>query len=74
MFKVQSNLPISGSHWGLEFKDGVAFSPDATLATKLAARGYIVTDETVPDIPKEPEEQPVKAKKKAPKDRALDDK
>ena len=75
MFTVQSNIAITGKHWGLEFTAGVAHTEDAALAGKLLRKGYVVTDETlaVPVVEKSPEEHPVRAKpKKAVKDRVSD--
>ena len=77
MFTIQSNREITGTHWGLEFKVGVATTNDAALAEKLKGKGYTVTDgtEPVPEVTKEPEVTPVTAKKaksrKAVKDRAV---
>ena len=67
MFTVQSNIAITGKHWGLEFTAGVAHTDDAALADKLRRKGYVVTDEAqaVPDVEKTPEEHPVKAKPQA---------
>ncbi len=74
MYTIQSNISITGHHWGLEFKAGVAQTESAALAAKLRAKGYVVTDELEPAmIEKEPEEHPVRAKgKKAVKDRVSD--
>lgn len=76
MYTIQSNISITGQHWGLEFKAGVAQTESAALAAKLKAKGYVVTDNPEPVvIEKEPEEYPVKAKgkgKKAVNDRVSD--
>lgn len=73
MYTIQSNIAVTGTHWGLEFKAGVANTENAALAKKLKAKGYVVTDGEATEIPKEPEEHPVKAKgKRAVKDRVLD--
>lgn len=73
MYTIQSNISVNGIHWGVEFKAGVAHTDNATLAEKLRLKGYVVTDEAQPkEIPKEPEEHPVKAKKRAVKDRVSD--
>ncbi len=61
-YRIKSNLPISGMHWGIEFKAGVAVTEDVTLANKLIRKGYAVTcvsepkDETVPASPAAPAE------------------
>lgn len=48
-YQIKSNLPVSGSHWGLIFRDGVAVTEDKRLAERLKERGYEVTvDEAVP--------------------------
>ena len=73
MYTIKSNIAVTGTHWGLAFKAGVATTDNAALAKKLKAKGYVVTDEAQPkEIPKEPEEYPVKAKKRAVKDRVSD--
>lgn len=73
MYTIQSNIAVTGTHWGLEFKAGVAHTESAALANKLRAKGYVVTDGEAKEIPKVPEEHPVRAKgKKAVKDRVLD--
>lgn len=73
MYTIQSNIAVTGTHWGLAFKAGVATTDNAALAKKLKAKGYVVTDGDAVEIPKEPEEHPVRAKaKKAVKDRVLD--
>ena len=42
-YQIKSNLPVSGSHWGLIFRDGVAVTEDKRLAERLKERGYEVT-------------------------------
>lgn len=72
MYTIQSNIAVTGTHWGLAFKAGVATTDNAALAKKLKAKGYVVTDGEAVEIPKAPEGHPVKAKpKKAVKDRVL---
>ena len=73
MYTIQSNIAVTGTHWGLAFKAGVATTDNATLAQKLKAKGYVVTDGEAVETPKEPEEHPVKAKKKAVKARVSDE-
>lgn len=41
-YQIKSNLPVSGSHWGLIFRDGVAVTEDKRLAERLKERGYEV--------------------------------
>ena len=41
-YQIKSNLPISGSHWGLIFRDGIAVTEDKRLAERLKERGYEV--------------------------------
>lgn len=43
-YQIKSNLPISGSHWGLLFRDGVAVTEKRGLADKLKERGYEVVE------------------------------
>lgn len=54
-YQIKSNLPISGSHWGLVFRDGVAVTEDSRLAGRLKERGYevseIVGDSVFADVP-----------------------
>lgn len=48
-YQIKSNLPVSGSHWGLIFRDGVAVTEDKRLAERLKERGYeVIVDEAVP--------------------------
>lgn len=42
-YQIKSNLPVSGSHWGLIFRDGIAVTEDKRLAEHLKERGYEVT-------------------------------
>ena len=51
MLKIQSNLKINGMHWGLTFVDGVAYTANVSLAAKLLLKGYVVTDEAIPQEP-----------------------
>ena len=47
-YQIKSNLPISGSHWGLIFRDGVAVTEDKRLAERLKERGYeVIVDAAV---------------------------
>ena len=60
IYRIGSNLPIAGSHWGLEFEAGVAYTKDVALAGKLLRKGYAVTcvsppAETPPPGPPAPE-------------------
>ena len=41
-YQIKSNLPVSGSHWGLIFRDGIAVTEDKRLAERLKERGYEV--------------------------------
>ena len=59
-YLIKSDLPISGVHWGIEFKAGVAATEDAALANKLIRKGYTVT------CVSEPKEQPAPAPPAAP--------
>ena len=59
-YLIKSNLPISGMHWGVEFKAGVAVTEDVTLANKLIRKGYAVT------CVSEPKEQPAPVPPAAP--------
>lgn len=43
-YQIKSNLPVSGSHWGLLFRDGVAVTERRDLADKLKERGYEVSE------------------------------
>jgi len=43
-YQIKSNLPVSGSHWGLLFRDGVAVTDKRDLADKLKERGYEVSE------------------------------
>ena len=52
MYKVQSNLKINGLHWGLSFRDGVAYTDDIDLARKLKGKGYLVTKEKDSNVKK----------------------
>lgn len=48
-YQIKSNLNISGSHWGLIFRDGVAVTEDKRLAERLKERGYeVLVDADVP--------------------------
>lgn len=51
-YQIKSNLPISGSHWGLIFRGGVAVTEDLRRAERLRERGYEVTElaEPVPAV------------------------
>lgn len=47
-YQIKSNLPVSGSHWGLIFRDGVAVTEDKRLAERLKERGYeVIVDAAV---------------------------
>ena len=48
-YQIKSNLPVSGSHWGLLFRDGVAVTEKRDLAERLKERGYEVS-EAVDDV------------------------
>lgn len=50
-YQIKSNLKISGSHWGLIFRDGVAVTEDQRLAGRLNERGYEVSEIVNDDIP-----------------------
>lgn len=67
-YQIKSNLPVSGSHWGLLFRDGVAVTEKRDLADKLKERGYEVSEileagtvdnivETVDNAAVEPEQE-----------------
>ena len=43
-YQIKSNLPVSGLHWGLLFRDGVAVTEKRDLADKLKERGYEVSE------------------------------
>jgi len=43
-YQIKSNLPVSGSHWGLVFRDGVAVTENRSLAERLKERGYEVSE------------------------------
>jgi len=43
-YQIKSNLPVSGLHWGLLFRDGVAVTEKRGLADKLKGRGYEVSE------------------------------
>lgn len=43
-YQIKSNLPVSGSHWGLLFRDGVAVTEKRSLAERLKERGYEVSE------------------------------
>ena len=43
-YQIKSNLPVSGLHWGLLFRDGVAVTEKRDLADKLKERGYEVLE------------------------------
>lgn len=48
-YQIKSNLPVSGSHWGLIFRDGVAVTEDKRLAERLKERGYeVIVDAAIP--------------------------
>lgn len=44
IYQIKSNLPVSGSHWGLLFRDGVAVTEKRSLAERLKERGYEVSE------------------------------
>lgn len=50
-YQIKSNLPVSGSHWGLIFRDGIAVTEDKRLAERLKERGYEVSGIVNDDIP-----------------------
>ena len=50
-YQIKSNLPVSGSHWGLIFRDGVAVTEDKRLAERLKERGYEVLETVNDDLP-----------------------
>ena len=54
-YQIKSNLPVSGSHWGLIFRDGVAVTEDKRLAERLKERGYevLVNEAASMDAPAE---------------------
>ena len=67
-YQIKSNLPVSGLHWGLLFRDGVAVTERRDLADKLKERGYEVSEileagtvdnivETVDNAAVEPEQE-----------------
>ena len=67
-YQIKSNLPVSGLHWGLLFRDGVAVTEKRDLADKLKERGYEVSEipeagtvdnivEIVDDAAVEPEQE-----------------
>lgn len=48
-YQIKSNLPVSGSHWGLIFRDGIAVTEDKRLAERLKERGYeVIVDAAIP--------------------------
>lgn len=51
MYQIKSNFPVNGTHWGLEFENGTAWTDNKPLAAKLAERGYIVQELTEPEPP-----------------------
>ncbi len=48
-------MPVNGPGWGLDFKDGVAFTEREDLARRLRSLGYKVEDlsttNTQPEVP-----------------------
>ena len=66
MYKVQSNLKINGLHWGLSFRDGVAYTDDIDLARKLKGKGYLVTKEKDSNVKKTGSAPNRRKKEKAP--------
>ena len=52
-YQIKSNLPVSGSHWGLIFRDGVAVTEDQRLAGRLKERGYEVLELVTDAVPME---------------------
>ena len=50
-YQIKSNLPVSGLHWGLLFRDGVAVTEKRGLAERLKERGYEVLEIVNDDIP-----------------------
>ena len=54
-YQIKSNLPVSGSHWGLIFRDGIAVTEDKRLAERLKERGYevLVNEAVSMDAPAE---------------------
>lgn len=44
MYKVKANLPVNGLGWGLDFKQGVAFTEREDLARRLRSLGYVVEE------------------------------
>ena len=62
MYRIKSNLPVSGIHWGLEFASGVAETDNRPLAEKLAQRGYTVQE--LAETAEEPKPNPKPKRKK----------
>lgn len=52
-YQIKSNLNISGSHWGLLFRDGVAVTEKRDLAERLKERGYEVLELVADGVPLE---------------------
>jgi len=48
MFRVKSNLEVNGTHWGLVFLHGEAFTERGDLARRLRSLGYQVEELTKP--------------------------
>jgi hypothetical protein len=44
MFRVKSNLEVNGTHWGLVFLHGEAFTERVDLARRLRSLGYQVEE------------------------------
>lgn len=48
MYRVKSNLEVNGTHWGLVFLHGEAFTERGDLARRLRALGYQVEEVNKP--------------------------
>ena len=60
-YQIKSNLPVSGSHWGLIFRDGIAVTEDKRLAERLKERGYEVIVDAAISVEAQTEDKTVDA-------------
>lgn len=44
VYKVKASMPVNGPGWGLDFKQGVAFTEREDLARRLRSLGYEVEE------------------------------
>lgn len=43
-YKVKASMPVNGPGWGLDFKQGIAFTERDDLARRLRSLGYEVEE------------------------------